>query len=99
MAYVAQQAWIQNATVKNNILFGLKEDESRYQKVIESCALKPDIEMLAGGDETEIGEKVMSITIYYIIFFFELILAMVICRKIYLKTSGYMYFGVNNSYF
>ena len=58
MAYVAQQAWIQNATLKDNILFGRTFDQEKYDAVIEACALKPDLDMLPGGDMTEIGEKV-----------------------------------------
>ena len=58
MAYVPQQAWIQNATLKENVLFGKNSDDVRYQKAIEACALGPDLEILPGGDETEIGEKV-----------------------------------------
>ena len=57
-AYVSQQAWIQNTTLRNNILFGLPLDSSKYDKVIKSCALKPDLEILPGGDQTEIGERV-----------------------------------------
>ena len=53
-----QQAWIQNATVKDNILFGKASRESLYQKTIKACALEPDLEILPGGDQTEIGEKV-----------------------------------------
>lgn len=58
VAYVAQQAWIQNATLKENILFGSGEKEKIYDQVLECCALKPDLEILPGGDMTEIGEKV-----------------------------------------
>lgn len=58
MAYIPQQAWILNATLKDNILFGKELDASRYAKVIDCCALKADLEMLSGGDLTEIGEKV-----------------------------------------
>lgn len=60
LAYVPQQAWIQNCTLKDNILFGKKYDEAVYNRVIEACALKPDLAMLPGGDATEIGEKVSS---------------------------------------
>lgn len=49
---------MQNATLKENILFGKDEDPKRYQQVLKDCALEPDLEMLAAGDETEIGEKV-----------------------------------------
>lgn len=62
IAYVPQQAWIQNATLKNNILFGSKMDEERYQKVLEACALLPDLEMLPGHDESEIGEKGINLS-------------------------------------
>ena len=58
MAYVPQQAWIQNATVRDNILFGKLQNMTLYECVVESCALKPDLEILPGGDLTEIGEKV-----------------------------------------
>ncbi|XP_060527505.1 multidrug resistance-associated protein 1-like [Cylas formicarius] len=62
VAYVPQQAWIQNATVQDNITFGEEFDKIRYQKVIEACALKPDFEMLANGDQTEIGEKGINLS-------------------------------------
>ena len=58
MAYVPQQAWIQNATLKNNVLFGKELNNIKYGKTIKACDLVPDLEILPGGDETEIGEKV-----------------------------------------
>uniref|UniRef100_A0A8B9GC88 Multidrug resistance-associated protein 1 n=1 Tax=Amazona collaria TaxID=241587 RepID=A0A8B9GC88_9PSIT len=57
VAYVPQQAWVQNATLQDNIIFGREMNESRYKRVIEACALLPDIEILPAGDKTEIGEK------------------------------------------
>ncbi|XP_060528661.1 multidrug resistance-associated protein 1-like [Cylas formicarius] len=62
VAYVPQQAWIQNATVKDNILFGKPFDKIRYNKVLEACALKTDLEILANGDQTEIGEKGINLS-------------------------------------
>jgi ATP-binding cassette subfamily C (CFTR/MRP) protein 1 len=62
IAYVAQQAWIQNASLRDNILFGKSFDKVLYDKVIESCALKPDFEMLPAGDQTEIGEKGINLS-------------------------------------
>ncbi|XP_026281245.2 multidrug resistance-associated protein 1 isoform X2 [Frankliniella occidentalis] len=62
LAYVPQQAWIQNATLKNNILFGKSADNSRYVKVVDACALKSDFDMLPGGDQTEIGEKGINLS-------------------------------------
>uniref|UniRef100_A0A670ZRM8 ATP binding cassette subfamily C member 2 n=1 Tax=Pseudonaja textilis TaxID=8673 RepID=A0A670ZRM8_PSETE len=62
MAYVPQQAWIQNATLKDNIIFGSPLDEIRYQQVLEACALHPDLKLLPGGDLTEIGEKGINLS-------------------------------------
>jgi ABC-type multidrug transport system fused ATPase/permease subunit len=59
VAYVAQQAWIQNATLKDNILFGKPYHEERYNMVLDACALRPDLLILPAGDLTEIGEKVI----------------------------------------
>ena len=61
IAYVPQEAWIQNMTLRDNILFGKEFNPSKYWKVIENCALKTDLEILDGGDKTEIGEKVYFI--------------------------------------
>uniref|UniRef100_A0A8C3KKJ8 Uncharacterized protein n=1 Tax=Calidris pygmaea TaxID=425635 RepID=A0A8C3KKJ8_9CHAR len=62
LAYVPQQAWIQNATLKDNILFGSELDEARYQQVIKACALLPDLALLPAGDQTEIGEKGINLS-------------------------------------
>uniref|UniRef100_A0A8D0A4J0 ATP-binding cassette, sub-family C (CFTR/MRP), member 3 n=1 Tax=Sander lucioperca TaxID=283035 RepID=A0A8D0A4J0_SANLU len=62
VAYVPQQAWIQNATLRDNILFGKPYNEQKYQCVLEACALTPDLEVLPGGDMTEIGEKGINLS-------------------------------------
>jgi ATP-binding cassette, subfamily C (CFTR/MRP), member 1 len=62
VAYVPQQAWIQNATLKDNILFGKALDKQLYDQVIEACALTQDLAMLPGGDQTEIGEKGINLS-------------------------------------
>lgn len=62
MAYVAQQAWIQNATMENNILFGQARHEDRYNKVVEACALLPDFELLPAKDGTEVGEQGITLS-------------------------------------
>ncbi|XP_041981791.1 multidrug resistance-associated protein 1 isoform X4 [Aricia agestis] len=61
-AYVPQQAWIQNATLQDNILFGKPLDKARYEHAISVCALKPDFDVLPGGDQTEIGEKGINLS-------------------------------------
>uniref|UniRef100_A0A9J8CLD5 ATP-binding cassette, sub-family C (CFTR/MRP), member 3 n=1 Tax=Cyprinus carpio carpio TaxID=630221 RepID=A0A9J8CLD5_CYPCA len=62
VAYVPQQAWIQNATLRDNILFGRPYVEQKYRCVLEACALTPDLEVLPGGDQTEIGEKGINLS-------------------------------------
>ncbi|TDH11131.1 hypothetical protein EPR50_G00057620, partial [Perca flavescens] len=62
LAYVPQQAWIQNASLTNNILFGEERTESWYQRVLEACALLPDLDILPAGDATEIGEKGLNLS-------------------------------------
>ncbi|MGH0129637.1 UNVERIFIED_CONTAM: hypothetical protein FKN15_048342 [Acipenser sinensis] len=62
LAYVPQQAWIQNATLRENIVFGQERKERWYQRVVEACALMPDLEILPAGDETEIGEKGVNLS-------------------------------------
>nr|QST14986.1 ABCC1-2 protein [Diaphanosoma celebensis] len=62
IAYVPQQAWIQNCSLRENILFGKNFNESVYHKVVDSCALRPDLNMLPGGDATEIGEKGINLS-------------------------------------
>uniref|UniRef100_A0A8C1VHU7 Uncharacterized protein n=1 Tax=Cyprinus carpio TaxID=7962 RepID=A0A8C1VHU7_CYPCA len=62
VAYVPQQAWIQNATLKDNILFGSNLYEERYLSVVDACALGPDLDLLPGRDHTEIGEKGINLS-------------------------------------
>lgn len=57
VAYVAQSAWLQADTIRNNVLFGCPFIAERYQKVIRACALLEDFKLLERGDETEIGEN------------------------------------------
>ncbi|XP_043666583.1 multidrug resistance-associated protein 5-like isoform X3 [Vespula pensylvanica] len=61
-AYVSQQAWIINSTLKENILFGEQFDAKRYYQALTVCNLKDDLNMLPGGDETEIGERGINLS-------------------------------------
>ncbi|KAF8071690.1 ABC protein [Lyophyllum atratum] len=62
VAYCPQTAWIQNASLRDNILFGQAFDEDRYWRVInESCLLR-DLQLLPDGDLTEIGEKGINLS-------------------------------------
>ncbi|KAK7462637.1 hypothetical protein BaRGS_00038317, partial [Batillaria attramentaria] len=62
IAYVPQQAWIMNATARENILFGLPYDEEKYKRVVEACGLTSDFEALVAGDLTEIGERGINLS-------------------------------------
>ncbi len=61
-SFVPQQAWILNATVKNNILFGREFDPIKYKEAIKYSCLQPDIDILINKDETEIGEKGVNLS-------------------------------------
>ncbi|KAF1321108.1 Atp-binding protein, partial [Globisporangium splendens] len=62
VAYVSQQPFIQNATVRENITFGLPFDAARYENAIRVSSLKKDLAILPGGDRTEIGEKGINLS-------------------------------------
>ncbi|WWD04597.1 hypothetical protein V865_002668 [Kwoniella europaea PYCC6329] len=62
VAFVPQQAWLQNASIKDNIVFSSPWNPQRYQQVIEACSLTTDLEILEDGDQTEIGEKGLNLS-------------------------------------
>ncbi|KAJ1895023.1 hypothetical protein LPJ81_005048, partial [Coemansia sp. IMI 209127] len=62
IAYVAQEAWLRNATIRENILFGEAYNRERYEEVLRVCALKPDLRILVAGDMTEIGERGVTLS-------------------------------------
>ncbi|XP_030838922.1 ATP-binding cassette sub-family C member 9 isoform X2 [Strongylocentrotus purpuratus] len=62
IAYAAQKAWLINASLKENIIFGNQFLPDRYEKVIKACCLQPDIDILPAGDKTEIGEKGINLS-------------------------------------
>ena len=61
-AFVPQQAWIKNATVKENILFGSQYNEENYNRVLSACSLITDLTIMPAGDRTEIGEKGINLS-------------------------------------
>ncbi|KIM34225.1 hypothetical protein M408DRAFT_303315 [Serendipita vermifera MAFF 305830] len=62
VSYCPQTAWIQNATIRENIIFGKPFDENRYWKVIKESCLEADLDMLPNGDLTEVGEKGITLS-------------------------------------
>ncbi|CAE6455011.1 unnamed protein product [Rhizoctonia solani] len=57
IAYAPQNAWIMNATIRENILFSHGYDEEFYNLVLDACALRPDLALFNDGDLTEVGER------------------------------------------
>lgn len=62
IAYAAQSAWIMNASVKENIVFGHRWDPHFYNQTINACALVDDFRQLPDGDQTEVGERGISLS-------------------------------------
>jgi ATP-binding cassette subfamily C (CFTR/MRP) protein 1 len=62
IAYVAQEAFIFNSTVRENIIFGKQFDMEKYRKVLETSALMPDLYQFTAGDSTEIGERGVNLS-------------------------------------
>ncbi|ORX44614.1 multi drug resistance-associated protein MRP [Hesseltinella vesiculosa] len=62
VAYVPQQPWLMNATVRENIVFGHRFDPVFYEKVLSACSLTMDLKVLADGDMTEIGERGINLS-------------------------------------
>ncbi|XP_050964335.1 ATP-binding cassette sub-family C member 9 isoform X3 [Labeo rohita] len=62
VAYAAQKSWLLNATVEENITFGIAFNKQRYKAVIDACSLQPDIDLLPFGDQTEIGERGINLS-------------------------------------
>jgi ATP-binding cassette subfamily C (CFTR/MRP) protein 1 len=62
IAYVPQQAFIINASIRDNILFGQPYIPLKYAYVIKACALQADLDLFDNGDMTEIGERGINIS-------------------------------------
>ncbi|KAG2442750.1 hypothetical protein HXX76_002831 [Chlamydomonas incerta] len=62
VAYTAQDTWIQNTTLRKNVLMGSAFEEDAYLATIQSCALVADLDQLPAGDQSEIGEKGINLS-------------------------------------
>ncbi|KAJ2828435.1 hypothetical protein FBU31_002918, partial [Coemansia sp. 'formosensis'] len=62
IAYVSQEPWLRNATIRDNILFGETYNQDRYEQVLRVCALIPDLRILPAGDMSEIGERGITLS-------------------------------------
>ncbi|KAF2738556.1 multidrug resistance-associated protein 1 [Polyplosphaeria fusca] len=62
VAYVPQSAWVMNASVRENIVFGHRWDPQFYDKTVKACALRDDFVALPDGDQTMVGERGISLS-------------------------------------
>lgn len=62
ISYASQTAWIQNATIRDNILFDTPFEEARYWRVVKACSLEQDLKLFPFGDQTEIGERGVNLS-------------------------------------
>ena len=62
IAYSQQIPWIQNKTIRDNILFGSALDKIKYMDILKICELERDLDILPSGDLTEIGEKGINLS-------------------------------------
>ena len=57
VGYCSQSPWIQSMSIRENILFNLPYDSDRYKRVLDACALTPDLATFEHGDLSPIGEN------------------------------------------
>ncbi|KAL4812717.1 P-loop containing nucleoside triphosphate hydrolase protein [Aspergillus spinulosporus] len=62
IAYVSQDPWIENATIRDSILFGLPFNPARYEDVLFSCALLPDLKTFPDSDKTDVGANGINLS-------------------------------------
>ncbi|KAL9960218.1 hypothetical protein ACROYT_G033645 [Oculina patagonica] len=62
IAYVCQTPWVFSGTVRENILFGKKYNHGAFQRVLDVCSLKEDLDSLSSGDMTHVGERGVSLS-------------------------------------
>lgn len=62
ISYVQQTPWLMKASIRDNIIFGEPFRPRRYEKVLLSCCLKQDIDLMPDGDMTEIGTNGLNLS-------------------------------------
>lgn len=83
-----QDSWIQNATVRGNILMHAAYDEERYNRVVSACALEQDLATLPSGDATEIGEKGVTLSGEQNVSYFSSLITSEFCLLFFLSVLG-----------
>ncbi|KAJ3352784.1 Multidrug resistance-associated protein 1 [Allomyces javanicus] len=62
LAYVRDESWLLNASIRDNILFGAALDDEWYAAVIRATCLDVDLAVLPDGDLCLVGEKGVSLS-------------------------------------
>ena len=62
VSYVAQTAWVQSMSLRENVIFGRPFDEDSYHQALEAACMEKDIALLPNGDDTQIGEKGITLS-------------------------------------
>ncbi|KAI9167099.1 ATP-binding cassette transporter abc4 [Paramyrothecium foliicola] len=62
VAFASQSPWLQNDTIKENILFGSQMERVRYDRVLQACRLLEDLRDLGERDMTVVGENGTSLS-------------------------------------
>lgn len=62
IAYISQEAFLINDTLRNNITFGNDFNEKHYNSVLDLCELEHDISLLPARDLSEIGERGLNLS-------------------------------------
>nr|CAI5864659.1 unnamed protein product [Callosobruchus analis] len=62
ISYASQEPWLFAGTVRQNILFGLPMDKTRYKTVVKKCSLERDFNLLPYGDKTIVGDRGVSLS-------------------------------------
>jgi ABC-type multidrug transport system fused ATPase/permease subunit len=60
--YITQQPWAFTASIRQNIIFGSEYEPEKFNKIIEVCSLKKDLELLPLGENTLVGEKGINLS-------------------------------------
>ena len=62
LSYCSQQPWIFSSSIRQNILFGMEHDTEKYHTVVEMCCLIRDLDELAHGDQSRVGERGITLS-------------------------------------
>ncbi|KAM0472660.1 hypothetical protein ACHAPX_008621 [Trichoderma viride] len=62
IAYCSQQPWLENTTVRRNILSSSSYEKKWYDEVVFACGLGADLKQLQRGDQTTISNRGLNLS-------------------------------------